>query len=101
MVLRPGSAHLDPLDERGDLGVFQLAGGGHLQGLALDGVDKLALAGVARNHCRASVSALENAGAAVEMQLGEQRLRLGAMTLVAVGRQQRPHLRLKELDLLG
>src|SRR2546422_81073 len=83
-----GAAALHPGSEVGDLGLTELAFGRHAQ-LAgvMDDLDQPALVGVARKDGRAAVSALEQGVQAVQPQPGP--LPLGAVTRVAVLRQQR------------
>ena len=97
----PGRAYLDPFGERRNLAGGKLPGGRHLEQLSAEGLNQAALIGAAGYDNRARFASSPQALRAIEVKLGEDGICLRAVTLIAVLRQQRSHIGLKELDLLG
>ncbi len=96
--LGPGEAQLDPAGQRGDLGIAQLAVGGHLQGVAIaDRLDQIAVDRLAGDRRRPRFAPFEHRGSVgqLEPSLGLFQI---AMALVAALDEQRPHLAFDELE---
>ncbi len=92
----PMCPSLDPVRQRGDLLVLELALGGHLHGpLVADGFDQRALVGLSRHDDRSALAPLEHGVARVEPQAPLGLLR--PVAFLAAGGQDRPDLRLEEL----
>src|SRR5262249_29403294 len=91
---RPGPTHFHPAHQCLHLAVRQAARGRHLQGkIPADGPDQFAIVRPVGNQDRTGVTAAGQGGAAVQLESGEQRLCLAAMTGVTVLRENGPHLR--------
>src|SRR5208337_4485471 len=96
---RPGSAHLDPLDQRADLGVGQFAIRGHLQvALVPDQLHQETLLWLARENGWAGHASLHERGASIQTQPGF--LFLGTMAPETLLGQQRPDFVLEEGGLV-
>ena len=102
---RGGGAHLDPLLERGDLGVGDLATlllrrHGDLGVAVMDGQQQERLGDVTGHHGRTLVAALEHAVARIEDQAALRGAFLDRVTLVAMLGEDRADVLLEELETL-
>src|SRR5262249_14514704 len=96
---RIGSAPADPLRQRGDVLVTEALPGRHLETAIVNGIDQQAFIRLAGDDDGAGLSAAEQGGTRVEAKVAT--LLRGPVTGEAVAGQQRAHLLLEKLDLVG